>query len=1828
MSLEPGAAKRPISPPSGRASPNLRAGRKIEDALKSDKSTRRYATGIEKALASFDPLQQEWADCIAFLGRLLRAIQSVKETDIIPHSALVSLRLAQCLNPSLPSGVHQKALDVYACIFNLLGRSHLGRDLQVFLPGLLPLLSFASLTVRPLLYDLYDEHILKLGNLSLRPAVKSIILGLLPGIEDETSEDFERGIHILDRLRRIIAVEDAGSAIGPTPGDGYFWQCFFLSVITSENRRQGALAFLTRRLPSFGSKWAAKLSDGVTATNGSTGIELTPEADSIVRPEPGLLIRCFAAGLSDTNILVQRGFLDLLVTHLPLHSKLLQSVVQHSDLDLLVSAAVTVVLRRDMSLNRRLWSWFLGPESTATEGDAIDSGLKTPVSDSPEGTSTNQAAYFRSFGATSLQRCLLAMFTSNIRNTNDRAKPFRICSALMDRWEIGGYLVPTILIPALSAAFEFYESNTKEAAAEVLKSASLFFDGVESGLIWANMINELSAVLTLATHQRATSIRKLHFLNFVVQKFNIREEDMLVVHIPQTVLVALHGLSTLSKATTSEDEGLLEPLISFILTLVAAIPAHAFSQEAAIGTQLTICDEQCQQAVDNIKRTSADIDHMAPTPLSASLPPKTSALLLFSSATVFTGFIAQDQLNRFASQAADLFIGLSGKTNTLNGVDIPTLCGSMSRCLDKINSALESGRYGFLLAVSIINVWMIIDEQSKSMGQDLQVDRGLEQSAAELFWRSLSPTVPKHHVEAVRLLWRLGHLSGSSDNFDIESFVTERMLSPDSKLCEYERFTILWEHSVQNQPMRTERKASTLTRRTSNYTHQMEVSSLDAEQLLQKPLMVLLDSLEVIGSDFAAFSIAWLRSLPSMDRIFSGLLGQLEAQFANFKSLTKAHNTVLRQHRAQHEGVAALQRTTVKITNILQRGSESTWKVLGEIRSQEEDEKQSALSGTEFLAQFCIEVIRTVDSRSFETIHRQLLRLLDLLLESDSAAVLQHLVVEDTLISVIRDLIKFGKANLQIEYLSTITKALGVREAHQDDKQTDTRSVEPPHRASDATKLSVESSRAPPAGLFESVREAISSSSSHQVLEHWMSFLTGVLPIYSQVMFSAMIPLVECFCTQINVVFRNLRVISTSSVPPTDQIPISSLPWLLHGLELVLASAHSGLETAGPEISTARPSPSTQTLFGNSIMSPIGNPNKTARSNSRLTVILCVHDAVEICFNMWAWASYHTEGDEADPTSAATTTFNALKLRNRTKKILEHLFAAEGLECTEKMATLYGKARDGYRTDYDANNVFSLLNVLGAARPRNTVPLVLNALYSRTNMDALDFSRRSTLTCDLSAMEVVDFLLQYISTIEDDALDEVWSDCITFLRDVLSNPLPHRQILPALLEFIALLAEKIDNTNFGELQQMHRALADLFSRLLTAMFTARPSGGSYDSASRPGKSKARTGDLITSLNVVAPKLQTILEAPDRVLQAVNNMTTYAVGPFFHAKAFPENIKAEVLQLVILVSTQAPEAKLWKREVNDAFSDSRIFATPAVLMTESWFPLLRKWSLTEKTLVTDILARIVAPSTAALMFGVGANSARLAADRTAEQNLRRTALLLLANDRDVLVPSIPTIDAKVGELCTASPSSSPSCATRAEVFMLWRALFLSTSEIHVAGLWPTINATLQAAILSALPDGAEQDTYNNLSLLQACKLLDLLATIQPDDFQLHEWLFITNTIDAVYAGTYASTAIVDEVAEALAVSANDSPDKIQYDTNLLNNEPGQSGTKRPMLAGLKLDAADAKAMAREDFIRQALMPFFSGISMSAYEKTYGMGNIDLDACRKDLVEDLMNEDTVV
>lgn len=377
-------------------------------------------------------------------------------------------------------------------------------------------------------------------------------------------------------------------------------------------------------------------------------------------------------------------------------------------------------------------------------------------------------------------------------------------------------------------------------------------------------------------------------------------------------------------------------------------------------------------------------------------------------------------------------------------------------------------------------------------------------------------------------------------------------------------------------------------------------------------------------------------------------------------------------------------------------------------------------------------------------------------------------------------------------------------------------------------------------------------------------------------------------------------------------------------------------------------------------------------------------------------------------------------------------------------------------------------------------------------------------------------------------------------------------------------------------------------------------------------------DMLSILAVSMPSFITTLGDSDRINTAISGVSTNVVGPLIRSRLFPNNLNRNVMVLLQQMAKVPAAAKLWKKDIADAFNDPRFFGLQVDLIKSTWMDLLRQWTLVDKDRLAELLGRLPPPSAAGIMFGVGASAARLDADRKAQLNLRRIALLILSANTDYFVGEFPSLVQKLEDLLAATSTSSPSSATRAEIFMVLRALAIKTSPSTMAPFWPLINAELQEAI-SAVPRSSQSDLYNSYSLLQACKLLDVLLVIAPDDFQLLEWLFITDTIDAVYPpDRWEPVSLADEVSQSFGPRGVVSP--------TAPGEPAEpvarGGLKRPWLVSDQI-----RETAKDEIVERVLRPFFDRLSIYVFESTYGMEVVDTRVCLDDLLADLFNESTM-
>lgn len=873
-----------------------------EDAPPRDKNYRKYASGVERALSLFDTALQEWADYISFLNRLLKvscpplfptpplparradpsspcprqqALQArPSSVSAIPSKAIVAKRLSQCLNPSLPSGVHQKALEVYSYVFSVIGKDGLSRDLPLYFPGLASVLSFASLTVRAPFLDLLERYFLDLDPRSLRPAMKSVVLALLPGLEEETSEDFDRTLRLVERFK--LAIRSPGSediTDAHSSGDDFFWQCFFLASVTGHSRRTGALAYLSRCLPRLASPWQ---SEPAKAADAEASARL---AQLVTSPEPGLLIRCFAAGLADDQLLIQRGYLDLLVTHLPLHSDVLQTKAKAGDLELLLKAAVGVTVRRDMSLNRRLWTWLLGPEPTVpAEGEA---GPESPTSTSTHTHAffSSRTSYFEEFGLQPLTRALLSMVRSHVEtNPAERARPYRICLSLMDRWEIGGLVVPELFLPVVDSVRDFKaKASSKAEFAEVLRSASVFFDGVESGLIYSEMLALMAQALGPGDLSAAERSRKLDLVKFVLAHFNVREEEMITIHAP---LAALSIMCMVQEAqekgkqpddsSRSSNPSLPNTALDIAASLLELVPERAFPVDANATSKSAppavepkvLAASPNQELLKKIKTfyvaNQGNLEAASPP----FAPQNLAELLLQKACSLNCDSLGRRESGADMAVKNRLLILLLSKTPEASFLDTDKLLAALQECLAS-DTPLPFSTYS-----SIVSLSSHLYSASRITPVELS---NLVVPLVRHAWVFLSASEPKYHVETVRSLWALQSALTTS-NRDIEAAICALMLQHDTAGAFAQRpadsgrsFCVLWIHTLQDNPPGAERRGPKAANGDAKVPPR--IAGMDHyEVMLTRPLFLMLDALVDERTQLFMTVKTWLNSLAGMDK--------------------------------------------------------------------------------------------------------------------------------------------------------------------------------------------------------------------------------------------------------------------------------------------------------------------------------------------------------------------------------------------------------------------------------------------------------------------------------------------------------------------------------------------------------------------------------------------------------------------------------------------------------------------------------------------------------------------------------------------------------------------------------------------------------------------------------------------------------------------------------------------------------------------------------------------------------------------------------------------------
>ncbi len=237
-------------------------------------------------------------------------------------------------------------------------------------------------------------------------------------------------------------------------------------------------------------------------------------------------VSAICVGLTDKNVLAVRGLLDILSLLFPLHRPFLLP----ADITSIVVAALETLLKRDISLNRRLFAWLLG-----TNIDKAVLALHLLKTDDQNTMIDKDTSYFKIYSASYVEAaikklCLQAAAVSkkSYATKLDCIQPYRLLRALLERTEISESLMGGVMLNVVSCLKEQVDSlggisssslsqdsggirktpseehpkklgRKASLKQDILQSANLFFSALDPGFLWQWLSDLLETGLTSTT---------------------------------------------------------------------------------------------------------------------------------------------------------------------------------------------------------------------------------------------------------------------------------------------------------------------------------------------------------------------------------------------------------------------------------------------------------------------------------------------------------------------------------------------------------------------------------------------------------------------------------------------------------------------------------------------------------------------------------------------------------------------------------------------------------------------------------------------------------------------------------------------------------------------------------------------------------------------------------------------------------------------------------------------------------------------------------------------------------------------------------------------------------------------------------------------------------------------------------------------------------------------------------------------------------------------------------------------------------------------------------
>lgn len=413
-------------------------------------SISKYIQEIERKLEQFKTAR-EWSDFMTHLANLVKLLSNMPH-DINPTQLPVHIlnkRLNQCLTPSLPAGVHNEVIHVYSILlghFNrYISQTH---DLNLIdkyvdflfvnvLPGIFTFSRFSKIQSKALYYTLIDTQLLTL-NAQLDPYIRNILLGLFPGMEEDTDVFYQCNTIILN-FYNIVNKHS-------------FWNHLWNVYLLCPTHRISIINFLSKN-QNIVHEFNRKEFNRNEKRLNKTPFHFLSET---------MVISSIKAGLRDKNTMIIRGTLDILTMFFDI-----QQLSEKNQVALLEDLCLLFIYR-DIALNKRIDNFidkdFANLHIITERNDFYKIGIKTKKEKS-----------------ISYDYLTIALEGFISKDSNNLILFFKILNIIHDKDELSDYLLRMLLMKGIIAAYKIRE---KQGIENIVKQFDILLSNIDCWYIW------------------------------------------------------------------------------------------------------------------------------------------------------------------------------------------------------------------------------------------------------------------------------------------------------------------------------------------------------------------------------------------------------------------------------------------------------------------------------------------------------------------------------------------------------------------------------------------------------------------------------------------------------------------------------------------------------------------------------------------------------------------------------------------------------------------------------------------------------------------------------------------------------------------------------------------------------------------------------------------------------------------------------------------------------------------------------------------------------------------------------------------------------------------------------------------------------------------------------------------------------------------------------------------------------------------------------------------------------------------------------------------------